>query len=142
MKTRIGFVSNSSSSSFIVAVKSDMSFYQIASKVKRLFSVPEGHPLSKISELAAHQVMDGIHEGKLITTKQQIVDEWGPYETLKDAEDDGFKLFKRGIGARALKCLDEGFKVFLADFYNDADVDLTQAPIDVETPDFVLMSEG
>lgn len=59
MKTRDGFVTNSSSSSFIVAMRKDLTEAKIKEKVESVFLIDKKHPLY---HLAKEMIKDVVYE--------------------------------------------------------------------------------
>lgn len=86
MKLRYGFVSNSSSSSFIIGVKNGKLTKE---KLLTLFNLPKQNILYSIVE-----DMGDLFMSTEKYTERQFLDEYG-YESLKDAGKEYEKIYKK-----------------------------------------------
>jgi hypothetical protein len=123
MKTRIGFVSNSSSSSFLLGVKGKVSKVQIKDKVIAALKVPKDSMLYDVAESIAGLVA----EAEKIT-KADLEEELGY----------GNKIFQ--------KLLDEGFTLYRGDAGSDAEEPaerlLCGLELDFRDEDVVIIKEA
>jgi hypothetical protein len=82
MKVRSGFVSNSSSSSFIIAIKGNVESAQ--KEMENLFALPESYPLKGLVKEIPRLIWDCID--KVVTTideyKDHLVDEGSDIEDI------------------------------------------------------------
>lgn len=125
MKTRHGFVSNSSSSSFIIGVKGKLT----KEKLMRSFKVDKESPLFSIA--------------KEITKVMLNSEEFSLKELLKDRECsiDELSDIER-------KIFDNGFKLYIGQASNDgygsagAETVLCNMDLDYEDEDLILFKEG
>jgi hypothetical protein len=140
MKVRSGFVSNSSSSSFIVAYKGTITDAQ--TQIKKALTLPKSHPLSRIGELVTEQVLSEIKDNGTIydDINTYLKDHLGyDEEDLKDPVDENDLS---SADERVIKYLNQGLKVIAGQFYDDnGELDLTGAAFDYESDDFAIFSE-
>ena len=130
MKTRFGFVSNSSSSSFIIAFKGDDN--EMREKLRNIFGVPPGdkNPIKSmppIGDVVADNVDDSI----------KTLDEWMEYYRTSDNLDKNH--------ARFFKRLNEGWTIYqggFADHQNDLETFLCVSDIDYEDDEIIIWQEG
>ena len=116
-KTRSGFVSNSSSSSFIVAAKGEID----RDRIIEILGVPETSPLRSFAEEVADVLMTAQEMG---------------FEELADWGDDGTlaKLIKRGFTIYEGSASDEGTEA--------AEYALCFMTLHHDSPDLVIIKEG
>lgn len=130
MKIRTGFVSNSSSSSFVVAVKPGTELTK--DKLVELFQVPETSPLRGISEGIARFVADASKPRELV----EILYDYG-YSSITDALEDNCK---------PIELINSGYKVYT--FYASDDSGdgletmLCYTEFDINTPELVISGGG
>ena len=130
MKTRYGFVSNSSSSSFIIAFKGDNN--EMRDKLRKIFGVIPGnnYPIKSmppIGDVVADNVDNSI----------KTLDEWMEYYRTSDNLDQNF--------ARFFKRLNEGWTIHQGGFIdnqNDLDTFLCGSHIDYEDDEIIIWQEG
>ena len=129
MKYRAGFVSNSSSSSFIVAVKGDGKLD--VDTLVGLFQVPQNSPLHKIAIDMAQVIIDRSH----LYDEKEIKYQFG-YESLEEALREG---------NRHARLISDGFTVY-SGYASDEDggieAMLCNTKINFESEDVVMYCEG
>lgn len=134
MKIRQGFVSNSSSSSFVVAWKGDLK-----KELKKAFDIPLGdnYPI-KSGFCDFSGVLFSRTDNTKGMTKEEIIEEWGYDE--EDWEDPDTYV---GMVA---KWLEDGYKVSfgsLTDEEGDGiEAFLCMNDIDYESPNFIIKHDG
>ena len=129
MKYRAGFVSNSSSSSFIVAVKGDGRLD--VDTLVGLFQVPQTSPMYDIAVDMAQVMINRSH----LFDEEEIVYQFG-YKSLEEALKEG---------NRHAKLLTDGFTVYggyASDEDGGIEAMLCNTEIDFESEDVVLYCEG
>ena len=132
MKVRCGFVSNSSSSSFIVGTKVDLKLVT-SENMRSYLKLPTDSPISYMAEEILKCVKN---HADLV----ENVDEW-----IKDyyGDDDGVETYDEVILAR--KLASQGYFIYNGSFSSDGgdgkEYYLYENPISFETPDFVLHSD-
>lgn len=129
MKIRAGFVSNSSSSSFIVAVRGEGKL-NVESLVG-LFQVPQTSPLYNIAVDMAQVMINRSH----LFDEEEIVYQFG-YKSLEEALESG---------NRHARLLTDGFTVYggyASDEDGGIEAMLCNTEIDFESEDVVLHCEG
>ena len=123
MKIRTGFVSNSSSSSFIVAYKG-----KLKEEVEEAFKLPEGHPLKKFS--VSSEFSNSIRE--TFTNLSEYI------EYVKEERDDE--------NEEIVSLLSKGYTVatgyFSDDSGNSIETFLCEADIDYESENLVIKKSG
>ena len=128
MKIRKGFVSNSSSSSFIIALKGQN---LSANGLLEAFQVPETSPIFKLAQEMAQVMVDRAQ----VYDEEEILYNWG-FKTLKEAIESG---------NRQAVLLSKGFSVF-SGYASDEDggieAMICNTRIDFESDDIVVYSEG
>jgi hypothetical protein len=136
MKIRNGFVSNSSSSSFIIGFKGNFSQKTFKEKLIEKFAVPEGHPLEKIAKITIDQILSDVDLNSPITTEKEYLKELG-YKKMPDEDELNF------MDLDALALLKQGWTIISGSFYDeDCDgIDLTQAGFEIKDDDFCFYSQ-
>ena len=128
MKVRNGFVSNSSSSSFIIATTSSC---LTLDNLLEAFAVPEGSPLFKVACDMAQVMLDKATK----CDEKEILYNWG-YKSLEEALEDG---------NQQAQLIERGFTVY-SGYASDEDggieAMICNTKIDFESEHFVLKSEG
>ena len=131
MKIRSGFVSNSSSSSFIIAFKGDKK--QLKSRLTTIFKLPDDYPL--------HQLVDGISE-----TIFKCIEEGyragitGTKEYLAYIEDEG-----NDPDDDQIALIDKGFTLYPGSFSSEEygiEETLCETDIDYVSDDLIIKHEG
>lgn len=100
MKTRLGFVSNSSSSSFIVGVKGNLTFDK--DSIVEALGVPKESLLRPFAEKLAHFIVENVE----LVTPESILDSYG-YENFEEARRDGIpeaELIEKGYEVYSMQC--------------------------------------
>lgn len=129
MKMRNGFVSNSSSSSFILAIKGPKN--RLKSVLKESFAVPKGHPFEGIIQSITECFLEEVERAEVVD-HEWIVDryDWDP-----DHEE-----------AKWLhKLLADGYKVFEGSFTDEdeaAEAMLCDMDLDIKTDNIIIKKEG
>ena len=129
MKYRAGFVSNSSSSSFIIAVRGEEKLN--VDSLVGLFQVPQTSPLYDIAVDMAQVMINRSH----LFDEKEIVYQFG-YKSLEEALENG---------NRHAKLLTDGFTVYGGYASNEdggIEAMLCNTEIDFESEDVVLYCEG
>jgi len=127
MKIRNGFVSNSSSSSFIVLAKEELT----KEKLLELFKVPEDSPIISIVEDIAKTMMSGIKE----VSPEEFINDYG----LEDGED------YEPYSSLLKKAKEKNMKIYDGCFSSEgegAEMMLCYASINIETDDLIMHGEG
>ena len=129
MKIRNGFVSNSSSSSFIIYSKKELDI----SVLKDLFEMPEGHPLEDIGDAVA----------KTFMSNADRINSWE--EFVSDFYDEDEALDCGGASVKAK--LDEGWFMYTGEFSNEGYDDvmedyLCDTTLNIDTPNLIIEHEG
>jgi hypothetical protein len=130
LKIRNGFVSNSSSSSFIIGVKDNFSEEEILKHLNENLSLPENHPLKKAAEIIIDHIFDEINFENVSTSEK---------EYRGDLEDDELSF----LDLDAIELLKEGWKIYSGSFHNEGfdGVDLTGIAFEIKNDNFCLFSE-
>lgn len=113
IKIRTGFVSNSSSSSFVVASKGEL---ELSDKIiEDIFKVEKSSPMFDLSKKIASLLLDKSEE-------IEDFNEWLEHEygTFDDAEDYKNEVLAYQDVSRMKKLFDDGFIVRKGSFYNDS----------------------
>lgn len=130
MKIRNGFVSNSSSSSFVIRIKEDADLEETLTKI---FSLPENHPLYQFA-VDARKFL--VYKSKLMT-KDDVLSDYG-YESVEEATEDGSK---------SIELLKEGYKLFRVSASHNESDDPAELFIgnsglnNIDLPDFMMIQE-
>lgn len=122
MKIRTGYVSNSSSSSFVIATKKKLTKQSLL----EAFQTPKDHPMHDIAEQICNLVVS--------RAKEPDIDE------LRQDADYGCKSSKK-----TLKLIDDGWIVRTGSFHTDdggIDCLLCETGIKIKTEELVLESTG
>ena len=128
MKVRKGFVSNSSSSSFIIATTAQQ---LTLDNLLEAFAVPEGSPLFKVACDMAQVMLDRATK----YDEKEILYNWG-YKSLEEALEDG---------NQQAQLIERGFTVYggyASDEDGGIEAMLCNTEIDFESEDVVLYCEG
>jgi len=132
MKVRNGFVSNSSSSSFLVAHKVEGKELEL--KIKNIFSVPTNYPI-KFPDFSKC-IYDTIRNEDTIKTRDEYA-EYEGYDSYADWDDGDEEI---------LELLDKGFTIRFCSFSDDGgdpeDAILCNSDIFYEDDEIVLKQEG
>lgn len=122
MKIRTGYVSNSSSSSFVIATKKKLT----KESMLEAFQTPKGHPMRDIAEQICALVVSRAEEPNIDELKQEV--------------EYGCKISKK-----TLKLIDDGWLVRTGSFYTDdggIDCLLCETGIKIKTEELLLESTG
>lgn len=138
MKVRNGFVSNSSSSSFIVGVKKGEKLTE--KLLLRLFKVPEDSPLYSFAKDVAKVALEA--KGPYRSFEELVRNAW-EYDSLEQYEDD----YPRRERRQEEDWFDEGFKLYYGRVSTDdwdypAEVWLCRREIDCENDKLIFSSQG
>lgn len=134
MKRRNGFVSNSSSSSFIIGVKGQLAETGLTEEA--LLAVLAGGGTSHFDRLNK-AIVKFIIENKQKENEESLLDNYG-YDTLVEAAD---------AGVEAAKLIRDGYTIYTLDAsYNDGDyieqlIGNGEAFGDIETPELVIKGQ-
>lgn len=90
MKVRMGFVSNSSSSSFVIGVKGELT----ADKIMKVFNVDEKSPLHGVAAEMASLLVDRAEE---VSMKEMLDDGYLSEDVIKQLIRKDFTLYKGNI---------------------------------------------
>jgi methionine salvage enolase-phosphatase E1 len=128
MKTRNGFVSNLSSSSFIIAYKDKA---DVRKKLEDIFKLPKGHILESFTERIAESIIHLIDEDK----EFKDIKEYNKYIETGGYEDGELQ-----------ELLEKGYSVASGDFVSDSEnaleVYLCDTDLNYEDKDFIFKHEG
>ncbi len=130
---RTAFVSNSSSSSFMIAVKG-ISNREVRDRiVKKIFRVPEDSPLYDLAEDAAR-----------VYAYQNVVE---TYETQQDIDKYEKGCWNKSRIPEYRDLIKRGFEINIGSLTNDMscgdiECDLVHSKIDYEDPELVLKADG
>jgi hypothetical protein len=137
MKIRQGFVSNSSSSSFIIGHKGDLK-----EEILKAFEIkiPANYPIENFRTDIPEKVYSSVDD-TYNTWDDYIKDHW--YRDVPPTNDD----IKNNSDLSFVKGLfDKGFIVSVGGFSDDSDSGISSllcdSTIDVDTPTFVMQQEG
>lgn len=126
MKIRLGLVSNSSSSSFIIGAKK----MPTEGELIKIFGAAKGSPLYALSVVMAQVMVGSLEEGR---TKEELLSDWG-VESEKGLPKEYKKVWAKGL------------KVFEGSVASDSDDHAERALVDVdinyESDDLVIYKEG
>lgn len=131
MKVRLDFVTNSSSTSFLVAVKGEID----KTNLLNVFGVPEDSPLRGV----AVSVVDFlVSEAELVDLEAELAD-WG-YEAVEAALEDGFLVDEIDLNR-------QGYTLYQGcASYNEYDTHgeavVANCNFDYDSPELVLRSGG
>jgi hypothetical protein len=130
MKIRQGFVSNSSSSSFIIGVQPGSRL--TSKKLIEIFAVPKTSPLFGVATQLAEFIAD--HAARI--NQDDLLSDWG-YGTLQDAADND---------VMEAKLLCEGLCVYRLDASDDScdpiETYLCNTALDIDTPEITIHGGG
>jgi hypothetical protein len=130
MKIRNGFVSNSSSSSFIIAVPNTQE--NVRSTIEKVFELPKDHPMINLTKIVLDQITSQINETTQLRTWEDFKEEFGIEEG-----DENFLLAEK-----AKKAYDKNWTVFVGQFEsNSIDLDLTCTGFDIDNDKLIFWSE-
>ena len=136
MKVRSGFVSNSSSSSFIIATK-DRSLDDLADELKIEFS---NNPLAEIMKPLVEEIVSTICSNAREMTLKEWLSDWG-YASIEEAKEDGSYY-----GEKLVSLFERGFKVYTGGFSDEctdgAETMLCYSKFKVERDDFYAEQDG
>ncbi len=130
MKVRSGFVSNSSSSSFIIAFKGEKT--GAMKELESVFKLPDSFPFKNFGDSICHKIMDCIDE-KIITISDFI--EW--------VEDEKFESDK--IKEKVLELINKQFTVYFGSFSDENDcleALLCESDTNFESDNLYIQHEG
>jgi hypothetical protein len=129
MKIRNGFVSNSSSSSFIIGMKDNFSKEGIIKNLNKNLALPKEHPLCKFAEVIINQIINSIDFKNVLTTED---------EYRGDLEDDELCF----LDLDAIELLKEGWKIYSGSFTNeDFGFYLTMINFEIMEDNFCFFSQ-
>jgi hypothetical protein len=136
MKIRSGFVSNSSSSSFIVAVPNNTDPEEA---IREAFLLPKGHPMEGL----VNQICRAVLRNGDIMTKEEYADNyWGE---IPKTEEEWDKFWKDSQYPQAKELYDKGWSVFHG-YFSDEDggleSGLCNTDINIESDNLVMIHEG
>ncbi|MDR2458367.1 MAG: hypothetical protein LBD41_07865 [Clostridiales Family XIII bacterium] len=135
MKIRNGFVSNSSSSSFIIGFKGSLTKEDFEKKIQEKFSISENHPLFKFVNLLIEQILSSVDLNNQITTPEEYLKEIG-YDEMPEEDNLSF------IDLDAISLLKEKWTILMGSFCDDyRSTDLTQIGFEFKDDNFCFYSE-
>jgi len=128
MKTRNGFVSNSSSSSFIIAWKKKNE--DVKKLLEKAFAIPKFHPLSDITEKVVNCLCSQLNENTFYTEDDYLnyIAEEGEYK-----EKEILKFIREGftVGIGSLSDEEYGIEAMLCN-----------TDLNYKSDDLVIIHEG
>ncbi len=122
MKVRFDFVTNSSSSSFVIASKEELN----KKMLYELFQISDNHPLRELLQDIANTIL---HSATKSTLDEIREDDYSLSEQCAKYLDKGFHLYHGSFS-------DEGYGSDMAESY------LCSAGLNIETDDFIMIHEG
>jgi len=122
MKVRFDFVTNSSSSSFVIASKEELN----KKMLYELFQISDNHPLRKLLQDIANTIL---HSATKSTLEEIRENDYSLSEQCAKYLDKGFHLYHGSFN-------DEGYGSDMAESY------LCSADLNIETDAFIMIHEG
>jgi hypothetical protein len=139
MKIRGGFISNSSSSSFVLALKDKNA------DLDKLFDefkaeLPKDNPLVPFVELLIEDIISTIRGRAAEKTAEEWLRDYG-YDSLESAKEDGWSE-----AIKIAELYENGYKVYHGTFWDDtgdpAELMLCARSLNFETDDITLIHDG
>ena len=113
MKIRSGFVSNSSSSSFILAVK-DRDIIEMSNKLRKIFELPPNHPLREFTNFIVDYIVESLPD----TVKSGMIDN---RDDLQIYLNDNLYTDDLSQWTKELGLLDKGYRLYIGSWSDDHD---------------------
>jgi hypothetical protein len=135
MKIRTGFVSNSSSSSFIIAFKGDVK--QLKVRLDEVFKLPDSYPLKELVGDVSKTIIKSLEEEYQSGIKS--MDDFLSYQSEEYGNDIN------DIDKEQLDLIQKGFTLFPGSFSSEEwgiEATLCKTKIDYVSDDLIIKAEG
>lgn len=133
MKTRLGFVSNSSSSSFIIGVKPGTKL--TVNKLMELFKIPTDSPVYNLNKEIAEKFIQCAEH----VTIEDMLDDYG-YDSVEDAKASRYKS-GRDL-ADVAECKMEIYRGYASDEDGGVEAMVCNMTLNINTDDLLILKDG
>ena len=129
MKIRQGFVTNSSSSSFVVVMKKDISEDEVKEKIESLFVLDNKHPLYNFSKQIVNSFLRELKSSGKFDSLQELFDYF-----YIDEDNEWTRLFVKYGNLR--------HGSFSDDTYDECETWLCNNSLNYEDDDIIILHDG